>query len=140
MPRSSYYYQHKARTRADKYAEIREHLLQLFAENKERYGYRRLHRCLTKEKKQVSEKVVRCIMREEGLNVKTRKRRKYNSYQGEITPPVPNLVERNFHAASPNKLLLTDITEFAIPAGKVYLSPSFRILFLHRYAGMFIIS
>lgn len=27
------------------------------------------------------------------------------------------------HADEPNKLWLTDITEFAIPAGKVYLSP-----------------
>ena len=30
---------------------------------------------------------------------------------------------RNFHAESPNQLWLTDLTEFRIPAGKVYLSP-----------------
>ena len=34
-----------------------------------------------------------------------------------------NLVNRDFHADAPNKLWLTDITEFHIPAGKIYLSP-----------------
>lgn len=32
-------------------------------------------------------------------------------------------MKRDFHADAPNKLRLTDITEFRIPAGKVYLSP-----------------
>ena len=61
-------------------------------------------------------------MKEEGLFVKTRKHKKYNSYQGEITPAVPNIVQRDFHAEKPNQKWLTDITEFALPAGKVYLS------------------
>lgn len=32
-------------------------------------------------------------------------------------------MKRNFHADAPNKLRLTGITEFRIPAGKVYLGP-----------------
>jgi len=36
---------------------------------------------------------------------------------------VSNELQRNFHADKPNEKWLTDITEFAIPAGKVYLSP-----------------
>jgi len=36
---------------------------------------------------------------------------------------VPNRVERDFHSDGPYKLLLSDISEFSIPAGKVYLSP-----------------
>jgi len=51
------------------------------------------------------------------------KRRKYNSYKGEISPPAPNVIERDFHADAPNEKWLTDLTEFPIPAGKVYLSP-----------------
>jgi putative transposase len=35
---------------------------------------------------------------------------------------VPNRINRDFHAGKPNEKWLTDITEFAIPAGKVYLS------------------
>ena len=34
-----------------------------------------------------------------------------------------NLLNREFHACKPNEKWLTDITEFSIPAGKVYLSP-----------------
>lgn len=36
---------------------------------------------------------------------------------------MPNLLKRNFHADKPNMKWLTDITEFSIPGGKVYLSP-----------------
>jgi len=48
---------------------------------------------------------------------------KRNSYAGEISPEVANIVNRDFHADEPNAKWLTDITEFSIPAGKVYLSP-----------------
>ena len=40
-----------------------------------------------------------------------------------ISPAVENLIQRDFHADRPNEKWLTDITEFHIPAGKVYLSP-----------------
>jgi len=70
----------------------------------------------------VSEKVVRRIMKEEQLIVPYRKKRKYSSYKGEISPAVENVIARNFHADKPNTIWLTDITEFHIPAGKVYLS------------------
>ena len=62
-------------------------------------------------------------MAEEGLVVLVKSRRKYNSYQGELSPSVPNTVNRDFHSEKPNEKWLTDITEFVIPAGKVYLSP-----------------
>lgn len=62
-------------------------------------------------------------MNEEDLVVISKKLRKYNSYKGEISPSVPNVLERNFHADRPNEKWLTDITEFSLPAGKVYLSP-----------------
>ena len=62
-------------------------------------------------------------MRQEKLEVYISAHRKYSSYKGEISPEVPNILQRNFHAASPNQKWLTDLTEFALPAGKVYLSP-----------------
>ena len=40
-----------------------------------------------------------------------------------MSPAVKNVIARDFHAASPNTKWLTDLTEFHIPAGKVYLSP-----------------
>jgi len=45
------------------------------------------------------------------------------SYLGEISPAPENLLNRNFNATAPNQKWLTDISEFQLPAGKVYLSP-----------------
>lgn len=123
LPKSSYYYQEAARQRQDKYFGIRQRISELFHENGRRYGYRRIHALLSREGSTVSEKVVRRIMTEEGPVVNVKSRRKYNSYQGEISPSVPNKLNRDFHSEKPNEKWLTDITEFAIPAGKVYLSP-----------------
>ena len=107
----------------DKYTLLRVRVIELFTENKGRYGYRRIHALLKRENIIFSEKVIRRIMKEEQLVVKIKRTRKYNSYQGEISPAVDNLINRNFSASKPNEKWLTDITEFAIPAGKVYLSP-----------------
>jgi len=71
----------------------------------------------------VSEKVVKMLMAEANLVAMQGHKHKYSSYQGEITPAPENLLERDFHADTPNSKWLTDITEFHIPAGKVYLSP-----------------
>ena len=55
--------------------------------------------------------------------VRCKRRCKYNSYQGEITPAVENIIARDFHSEALNEKWLTDITEFHIPAGNIYLSP-----------------
>ena len=123
MAKSSYCYQETALNAPDKYRELREELRGLFAEAKERYGYRRLHAVLRANGRIVSEKVVRRIMREEDMKVYHKRRRGYSSYKGEISPEVENVINRDFHAEKPNEKWLTDITEFSIPAGKVYLSP-----------------
>ncbi len=66
-------------------------------------------------------------MRQEGLlctKFKTRSR-KYSSYKGQVGKVAPNLVNRNFKAKKPNKLWLTDVTEFRIKGNekRLYLSP-----------------
>ena len=123
MAKSSYCYQEAAINAPDKYRELREELREIFSEAKERYGYRRLHAVLRTNGRIVSEKVVRRIMREEDMKVYHKRRRGYSSYKGEISPEVENVIKRDFHAGKPNEKWLTDITEFSIPAGKVYLSP-----------------
>ena len=62
-------------------------------------------------------------MKQECLVVAANRKRRYGSYLGEISPAPENLINRDFHAGTPNEKWLTDITEFHIPAGKVYLSP-----------------
>jgi transposase InsO family protein len=42
---------------------------------------------------------------------------------GEISAAPGNIINRDFQASAPNEKWLTDISEFQIPAGKVYLSP-----------------
>lgn len=120
--KSSYFYQRAALSIPDKYAELRERVRVAFQEARGRYGYRRIHVVLARDGMKISEKVIRRFMKEENLVVVGPKRRKYSAYKGETSPAVPNLVRRDFHAASPNTKWLTDITEFQIPAGRVYLS------------------
>ncbi len=123
VPRSSYFY-HRARLRSpQKYGQVRSAIADLFEANKRRYGYRRIRAALQRRGRSVSEKIIRRIMAEEGLTVVSIRRRAYSSYKGEISPAVPNVVDRDFHADAPNTKWLTDITEFQLPAGKVYLSP-----------------
>ena len=123
FPKSSYYYCQKEPVISEKETALACRIESLFHENRERYGYRRIHLLLKKEGITVSEKIVRRIMKSKELIVKSKKKRKYSSYQGEISPAVPNCLERNFHADKPNQKWLTDITEFSIPSGKLYLSP-----------------
>jgi transposase InsO family protein len=106
-----------------KYEELRRRIIEMFEENGRRYGYRRIHAFLAREETRISEKVVRRIMLESDLVVVGKKKRRYSSYQGEDRPAADNLLERDFHADAPNVKWLTDITEFALPDGKVYLSP-----------------
>ena len=123
ISRSTYYYEHQVLIAPDKYSALRGRIHDIFLDSKQRYGYRRIYGELKNRGETVSEKVIRRIMAEEKLIVPQKRARKYSSYKGEITPAVPNLLRRDFHADKPNVKWLTDITEFSIPAGKVYLSP-----------------
>nr|WP_315591682.1 IS3 family transposase [uncultured Cupriavidus sp.] len=122
LARSSYFY-HKTRLRLrDKYGDVRNAMIEIFDSNHRCYGYRRIHAMLRQQNIRISEKVVRRLMAEEQLAVH-RPRRRYSSYSGEIGAAPENLIARDFHSQAPNQKWLTDITEFQLPAGKVYLSP-----------------
>ncbi len=90
------------------------------------WGYRTVWARLRREGVRASEKRVARVMREEGREVVYNKRRArgYSSYAGEVSEAPENLVNRRFRADAPNRLWLTDITEFKLPGGeKAYLSP-----------------
>ena len=123
LARSCYFYHKASKRLCDKYAEIRVIMADIFEENYRCYGYRRLHAMLRGNNRVISEKVVRRLMAEEQLVVKRTRRRRYNSYCGEIGPAPENLLARDFSSCRPNEKWLTDITEFQLLAGKVYLSP-----------------
>ena len=123
LARSSYFY-HRSRLKvADKYADVRRTISDIFESNHRSYGYCRIQASLNRQRVFVSEKVVQRLMKQERLQAVRPKRRGYRAYVGEITPAPENIVNRDFRATAPNEKWLTDISEFQIPAGKVYLSP-----------------
>ena len=122
MAKSSYYYQQAVMNKPDKYLSQRAQITSIFHENRGIYGYRRIYLALKRKGIMLSEKIIRRIMKEEKLVVLRSKKRKYSSYLGEITPEVENIILRDFHANQPYEKLLTDITEFALSNGKLYLS------------------
>ena len=96
MSKSSYFYQEAAMAAPDKYADVREKIRQAFDESSNRYGYRRIHAALRNESVTVSEKVVCRLMKQDRLTVKSVRKRKYNSYKGEITPRGPERDKARF--------------------------------------------
>ena len=129
LARGTYYGQLAAMRRPDKYAALRERVRGLFEAKGRAWGSERIWALLRRpddggDPVVVSEKVVRRIMREEGLSVAYAVRaRAYSSYKGEISEHPGNKVARDFHADAPNGLWLTDITQFSLPSFKCYLSP-----------------
>lgn len=123
ISKSSYCYQHKIIHSEGKYKVITKTISQLFHENDSRYGYRRIHALQKNKISSYRKKIDRRIMKENHLVVKIKKAKKYSSYMGEITKAAENVINRDFHSDRPNQKMVTDITEFSIPAGKVYLSP-----------------
>lgn len=121
--RSSYFYHRSRIGGADKYEQVRRAITDIFESNYRSYGYRRIQASLRRQQVFVSEKVILRLMKQEHLQAIKPKRRGYRSYAGEITPAPENIVNRDFNAAAPSQKWLTDISEFQIPAGKVYLSP-----------------
>ena len=127
ISKSSYeYWRPRVAVPRDRDADIRDRVVRIFREGSGCWGYRTVWARLRREGVRASEKRVARVMREEGLEVVYNKRRArgYSSYAGEVSKAPENLVNRNFHADEPNRLWLTDITEFRLPGGeKVYLSP-----------------
>ena len=123
LARSSYFYHCTRLSRPDKYADARVAIADVFQSNHRCYGYKRMQAALGRRRLHISEKVVQRLMKQECLVVAANRKRRYGSYLGEISPAPENLTNWDFQAHSPNEKWLTDITEFQILAGKVYLSP-----------------
>lgn len=130
MSRSTYYYVIKSLNKKDKYAELKIIIKSIFDENKARYGYRRITLELHNRNIHINHKTVLKLMNEMGLYCKIR-RKKYNSYRGNVGVSAPNIINRNFKAKRPNQKWTTDVTEFALLGTKVYLSP---ILDMYDYS------
>lgn len=125
MSRSSHQYQLSAIARGDKDAEARRLVCEVFDANDGAYGRRRIRDELASRGHAMGERRIARIMAEEELVARgrTKPKRRYSSYAGEVSEHPGNKVRQNFSAGLPNFLWLTDVTQFSIPAGKLYLSP-----------------
>lgn len=116
--------------------EICELIKEIFNKNHKKYGRPRIVQELKRRGIVVSNKKVYRLVKKLGLTA-TPKRRKYNSYKGKIGKICRNhllkkklikskhifVYERHFETTGPYQILGTDVTQFHIAAGKLYLSP-----------------
>ena len=102
MARSSYYYHQKRSLLHDKYKEIKELVKQIYHHHKGRYGYRRITLEINKKGIVINHKTVLRLMGVLGLKSRIRIK-KYKSYKGQQGKIAPNILQRNFKAAQPNK-------------------------------------
>ena len=110
MARSVFYYHLKRLKAKDKYAVEKKEIKDIFHEHKGRYGYRRITDEMRNRKYVINHKTVQRLMDEMGLKCKIRKVR-YRSYKGEVGKVAPNVIERDFTAAAPNRKWATDVTQ-----------------------------
>ena len=84
--------------------------IQLFAENKQVYGSRRLSEAFAKEDIQVGRFKARRLMTKLGLKPRYPKRFKVTTNSDHKDAIAPNHLNRQFDVAAPNKVWTTDMT------------------------------
>ncbi|QEY08060.1 IS3 family transposase [Streptococcus ratti] len=125
LPRATYYYQLKQLVKEDKDKALKDEIWAIFEEHKGNYGYRRIHLELRNRGYAINHKKVQRLMQELGLSARSRKRKTYKSYKGDVGKKAPNLINRAFEGSKPFEKCYTDVTEFVLPncSEKLYLSP-----------------
>lgn len=142
VAKSSYFYEISTYNKEDKDSDIKEVITAIFNENKGRYGCPRITLELRNRGYLINHKKVQRLMHELGLFAK-KPRAKYKSYKGEVGKTCKNellikevdetnyktVYKRDFSTTKLNEKWTTDVSEFHIAAGKLYLSP---ILDIHN--------
>ena len=142
LPRSDYYYWNNRIDPDTKNSDLMDAIAIIYANNHKRYGYRRITLQLKNEGWTVNHKAVKRLMSKMNLYGVT-PRAKYKSYKGDFNGTVDNKLLykkvdtkkhrteyiRDFSTTDVNEKWTTDVSEFHIAAGKLYLSP---ILDMHN--------
>ena len=123
LPRSTFYDHRRRLRRPDAKTDIKQAIRDAFEAANSAYGHRRIRAVLTRQGWAVSKKTVLKLMRELGLHCPVRRRKRYNSFRGEVGEAADNLLNRQFATEARHTKWVTDVTEFNIGACKVYLSP-----------------
>jgi len=87
-----------------------------------RYGARKVHKSLIGAGVPCSRRRVTRLMQQDGLKSRCVRVSRGTTVADESAPPVPNVLNREFSAAGPNKKWVMDITQFRGRAGWIYLA------------------
>ncbi len=121
----STYYSAKSRPpcrRAERDAELKEHIRRVFEDNYGVYGARKMWRQLRREGIDVARCTVERLMRQLGLAGRVRGRRRVTTVPAPVDDRPSDLVERSFTASAPNQLWVADITYVATWSGFAYVA------------------
>jgi len=103
-------------------AQIMQEIQQVFSDHQGRYGSPRIHRELYDQGRSVSRKRIARLMQEAELSARRKRCRVLTTKRDLTHPVVPNLLNREFTAADPNKKWATDITYIPTAQGWLYLA------------------
>lgn len=126
LAKSSYYeWKSKLKIVDEKELNLINEIRAIIEASKGRYGYRRVTLALRNKGSVINHKRVYRLMKEQNLLCDKfhRKSRSYYSYKGQIGKIANNELNRKFKADKPNKIWVTDVTEFKAGNKKLYLSP-----------------
>ena len=98
------------------------HLRAIHAEVKGEYGWPRMHKELLARGIRVGKERVRRLMQQHGLKAKTKRKFVVTTDSRHHLPVAPDLVQRSFNPAEPNRLWSGDITYIATDEGWLYLA------------------
>lgn len=96
-------------SKTDKYSADKQAIREVFEQNAQRYGYRRITEELHAKGIVINHKKVLRLMKMLGIRGKKRKNESYHSYKGEVGKIAENLLNRDFNASKPYDKLATDV-------------------------------
>lgn len=102
-----------------------------FVKNRGVYGARRIQEELEDEGEIVSRHRAARLMRQQGLQCKTKRKFKVTTDSNHDLPIAPNLLERNFEISLPDRVYVGDITYIPTAEGWLYLA-----VFIDLYSRM----
>ncbi|WP_329371195.1 IS3 family transposase [Streptomyces sp. NBC_01483] len=123
---STYYAHHKRRStpsaRAVRDAELKKQISEVFEANYHVYGARKIWRELNRQGRRVARCTVERLMRELGIAGAVRGKRVITTLPGGQAERAPDLLDRDFVAAAPNRCWVADFTHVKTWAGVVYVA------------------
>ena len=110
------------------------HIRAVFAANRGAYGWPRVWRQLLRQGVRVGKSRVQRLMRQHGIRARGKRRFRITTDSRHGLPVAPNLLDRNFTAASPNRAWAGDVTYIPTEEGWLYLAVVMD-LFSRRIVG-----